>query len=962
MRDWSREVLRRLARLNLPPAREAEIVEEVAQHLEDRYQELVAGGATEEEARRVALEELSDEDLLARGLRRVEQEAAQEPLVPGGGGRGNFLASIWQDVRYGLRMLAKSPGFTAVVVLSLSLGIGANTAIFSLIDAVMLKMLPVRNPEQLTLLNWAAQGSLRIMPANGIIHSLSGNMGQDKTGRFTSTSFSYPTFEQIHAHNDVFSKVFAFADPDPVNFNVTGQAEWADAELVSGDYFSGLGLAAVVGRTITEADDKAGAAPVAMISYGYWERRFGREPSVVGRAITINNVPFTIIGVTAPEFFGLQPGRSLDVWLPIHTQPQVEPSWTEEGRSKFIRRDDWWVLIMGRLKPGIGEQQARAALEVAFQQSMAAQEEAAKKTGPPQEPSEHGSPAGAQALPHLELAPASKGLDYLRQEFSKPLFILLTVVGLVLLIACANVTNLLLARARARQKEIAVRLALGAGRRRLIRQLLTESVLLATLGGIIGLVLAYWATSLLVAFMSSGREPVALSVHPDLRVLGFTAAVSVLTGVLFGLAPAFRGTRLDLTPALKESAGGGSLGGHRSARSGLGKALVIAQVAASLLLLAGAGLFVRTLQNLENLNLGFNRYNILLFGIDPTQNGYQGEKLASFYQELQRRLEALPGVRSASVSSHTLISGSVSIGGISIQGFAPERTETDRDASGGVYFNSVGPRFFETMGIPLVLGRTIGPEDTSGAPKAAVINETLARRYFVNSNPIGRRFGGDAKTSGDIEIVGVVGDTRYADLRGDVPPTVYFPYLQQPKQLGPMHFEVRTAGNPMDMVTSVRRVVQSLGENLPLMEVKTQTEQIDQTLFQERLFAKLSSFFGLLALALACVGLYGIMSYAVARRTNEIGIRMALGAERHNILGMVMRETLIMVALGVAIGIPAALAATRVISSMLYDLKPTDPLTIAVSASVMIAVAASAGYLPARRASRVDPMVALRYE
>jgi len=390
----------------------------------------------------------------------------------------------------------------------------------------------------------------------------------------------------------------------------------------------------------------------------------------------------------------------------------------------------------------------------------------------------------------------------------------------------------------------------------------------------------------------------------------------------------------------------------------LGKALVVGQVAMSLLLLVGAGLFVRTLQNLENLNVGFDRYNILLFGIDPTQNGYEGERLASFYQELQRRLEALPGVRSASISSHTLIGGGVSIGGISIQGYAPK----DRDASRGVYFNTVGPRFFETMGIPLILGRAIGPADTSGAPKVAVINETLSHRYFANSNPIGRRLGGDEKTSGDIEIVGVVGDARYADLRRDVPPTIYFPYMQQPEHLGPMHFEIRTVGDPTDMMTSVRRVAQSVGKNLPLLEVKTQAEQIDQTLFQERLFAKLSGFFGLLALTLACVGLYGMMSCAVARRTNEIGVRMALGAERHNILAMVMREALILVTLGVALGIPAALAATRVISTMLYGLRPTDPLTMTVSASVMIAVAAFAGYLPARRATKVDPMVALRYE
>jgi predicted permease len=942
------DLLFRLRALFRSKSMETELDEELRARLEHQVEKYVQSGVPVEEVRRRARLEFG-------GLDQVKEECRDARGV-------NFIETLIRDVRYGLRMLVKSPGFTAVVVVSLALGIGANTAIFSLIDAVMLKMLPVRDPEQLTLLNWAAQGSPGVMPANGIIHSLTGNMDQDKTGRFTSRSFSYPTFEQIHDRNDVFSRVFAFADPDRVNLNVNGQPRWAEAELVSGDYFSGLGLAAVAGRRITEADDQAGAAPVAMISYGCWERQFGREASVVGKAIAINNVPFTIIGVTPPEFFGLQPGRSLDLWLPLHTQPQVEPSWAQGGHSKFIANDDWWVVIMGRLKPGVSEQQAGAELEVAFQQSMAAQEEAARKTSPPQKPSDDETPAGAQGLPHLELTPASKGLDYLRWEFSKPLFILMAVVGLVLLIACANVANLLLARATVRQKEIAVRLAIGAGRRRLVRQLLTESVLLAALGGVVGLALAYWATSLLVAFMSSGREPVALSVHPDLRVLGFNAAVSLFTGVLFGLAPAFRGTRLDLTPALKESAGGGSLGAHRGARSRLGKALVIAQVAASLLLLVGAGLFVRTLQNLETLNVGFNRYNILLFGIDPTQNGYKGERLASFYQELQRRLEALPGVRSVSASNHTLIGGGVSIGGISIQGYAGKQPETGRGASAGVHFNSVGPGFFETMGIPLVLGRTIGSEDTPAAPKVAVINESLARSYFADSNPIGRRIGGDEKTSGDIEIVGVVGDARYADLRRGVPPTIYFPYLQGTEQLGPMHFEVRTAGDPTDIVTSVRRVVQSLGQNLPLFEVKTQVEQIDQTLFQERLFAKLSSFFGLLALVLACVGLYGIMSYAVAGRTYEIGIRMALGAERDNILGMVMRETLIMVALGVAIGIPAALAATRLISSMLYDLKPNDPLTITVSASVMIAVAAFAGYLPARRASRVDPMVALRYE
>jgi predicted permease len=926
-------------------ARDEELDEEIQAHLRMAAQERIGLGETAEQAKFSAAREFGNIVLVKEITRDVW------------GFR--WLETLWQDIRYGLRGLRKNPGLTAVVVLSLALGIGANTAIFSLIDAVMLKMLPVENPEQLRLLSWASP----TFP-DGILNSLTGNMDQDGTGRTTSTSFPYPAFEQIRTRNEVFSSVFAFAVPAPVTVVVDGQAQLAEAELVSGDYFSGLNVEMVTGRPITEADDAAGAAPVAIISHGYWERRFGREPSVVGRSVTINNILFTIAGVSSAEFFGIQPGRAIDVWLPLHMQPQVEPRWTEGGRSKFIETDDWWVCVMGRLKPAVGEQQARAALDGLFQQSFSLPPQGTRASAPPQGSSKGDGSIGSRNLPHIELASASKGLNYLRQRFSKPLFMLMGIVGLVLLIACANVANLLLARAATRQREAAVRLAIGAGRRRLIRQWMTESVLLSGLGGGFGLILAFGATRLLVAFIASGREPITLSVRPDLHILAFTLGLSVMTGILFGLAPAFRSTQIDLTVALKEAGAGlsaGTLRGRR--RPGLGKVLVLSQVAMSLLLLVGAGLFVRTLRNLENLNAGFNRRNILLFGIDATQEGYKGDRLAALYQELERRIAALPGVRSVSESNHALITGNSSFMGFSLQGSAPKPNETGRPDLPGVYFNGVGPRFFETMGIPVLLGRALGPGDTFKAPKVAVINQTLARKYFGSSNPIGRRFGfGDAQSSGDVEIVGVVGDAKYTDLRQDVPPTVYGSYLQNLDFLGEVHFEVRTAGDPLAMVPAVRRAVRDVDKNLPLSNVKTQVQQIDQTLFQERLFARLSSLFGLLALTMACVGLYGTMTYAVTRRTNEIGVRLALGADPGAILRSVMGEVLALAAVGVAIGALAALAAGRLIASMLFGLKPADPSTLAGAALLMIAVAAISGYIPARRAAKVDPMVALRYE
>jgi predicted permease len=794
------------------------------------------------------------------------------------------------------------------------------------------------------------------------MHSLSGNMDQDKSGRLTSTSFSYAAYEQIRARNRAFSSVMALAgNESELNVGYNGEPGRAQGQLVSGTFFATLGVQPIVGRALTPDDDRIGASPAAVISYGYWERRFGRDPAILGRTMTVNSVPVMIVGVSPPEFYGVQPGRAVDVWLPLHTQPQVEPSWSpgppEEGAgtgtepaaaSLFEARDNWWVLIMGRLKPGVTEQQVRAELDVILQQSMAPDVKPATK---------------AETIPHLGVESGSKGLNDLRGELSKPLFILMTVVGLVLLIACANVANLLLARATSRQKEIAVRLAVGAGRWRLVRQLLTESVVLAALGGVVGLVLAYWGTDLLVALMASGRDAFSLSVTPDPRVLGFTAAVSVLTGILFGLSPALRSTRVDLTPALKESAGTlpRVTQGKRRLHLGLGKTLVVTQVALSVLLLVGAGLFVRTLTNLENVNMGFNQRNLLLFGIDPTEDGYKGQRLADFYRELTQRLESLPGVRSVTMSWNTLIAGAVSINGVSIQGYTPKPGESDDQVQ--TYVNHVGPKFFETLEIPLLLGRGIGEGDTETAPKVAVVNEKFVRERLGGGNPLGRRFGfGDKKNSGDIEIVGVAADAKYDALRKEAPPTVYAPSLQDLKSLGATHFEVRTAGDPMEMASAVRRVARDLDPNLALFQVGSQVDQINVALHQERLFARLTTFFGLLAALLACVGVYGIMAFAATQRTREIGIRMALGASRREILQMVLRETFLLVAMGIAMGIVVALGASRLISTLLYGLQPTDPLTIAAASFLMIAAAGLAGYLPARRASYIDPMVALRYE
>jgi len=901
---------------------EIELDEELYTHLERQAEKYVQSGLPVEEAKRRArldfggLDQLKEECRDARGVRLIE--------------------TLIHDLRYSLRTLAKNPAFTTVTVLTLGLGIGVNTAIFSLINTVMIKSLPVKQPERLVLFQWVSKTWPSMIP------SLRGSWDTDKSGRVVCTSFTPVAFEEARAKNQVLSRICAFFDADRLNLVVGGQAGLAVADLVSGDYFSTLGVLPILGRALTPADDRLEAPRAAVISYGYWMRRFGGDASVVNKSVTLNGIPFTIVGVTPPEFFGVQPGRSVDLWAPIQSEKQVLP-------DDDWNRTYWYLLMMGRLKAGLSQSQALPNLQVIFRQSVTAGIKSLPKEA---------------EIPHLELETGSKGLDSLRSEFSQPLFILMTVVGLVLLIACANVANLLLERANSRRREIAVRLALGAGRGRLIRQLLTESAALSIAGGVAGLLLAYWASNLFVIMMSSGRNPIALHVRPDAYVLAFTASLSVLTALLVGLAPALRGTSLDLTPALKAGPGGASGAPRRFAgrRFGLAKGLVVAQVAISLVLLVGAGLFVRTLTNLEHENIGFDRRNLLLFGIDPTQQGYKEVRRARFYEDLRRGLSAIPGIRSVSLSAEPMLNAGVIMLGVELDAYTPPLSPGSNDRSISVDVNKVGPDFFETMGIPLLLGRTIQAQDSATSPKVAVVNEAFVHKYLDGHDPVGQRAGWDGEARSTMEIVGVVKNSRYGELRRDPPPTFYVPYAQYPDDMGAMYFEVRTAGDPKHWLASVGDVVRSLDKQVPIFDAKTQTEEIDEAVFQERIFARLTSLFGVLAALLACLGLYGLMSYSVARKRNEIGIRMALGARRAGILTGVLGEALGLVLLGLALGVPVALGATRLISSQLYRLKPNDALTLVLATLVLAAVAILAGYIPACRATKVDPVVALRDE
>jgi predicted permease len=840
------------------------------------------------------------------------------------------MNALIQDIRYAIRMLCKSPGFAAVAILTLALGIGANTAIFSLMNAVMLRELPVAHPNQLVLFGDARQG------------------GSDDA--FANTRiYSYPFYRELRARNQSFSEVSAALS---VPFDGTHGAidnsanlETINAQLVSGTYFSMLGVKPVLGRTFTAAEDApAGAHAVAVISDSWWKRRFNRDPGVVGKTITFRARVYTIIGVAPPGFFGTTVGQSPDVWLPLSMEAQISPGWNGLDDQTFQS-----LYVFARLKPGVTPTQAQAEVNTLAQQLWRAQA-GASLTHEQQERLQRAS---------IELTSAARGISRLRSRFTFPLEVLMVVVALVLLIACANIANLLLARATTRQREIAVRMAIGAGRSRLVQQMLTENLLLALIGGALGIWFASWTSGALLAMVSGGTEPLPLNVAPDARILAFTLLVCVATVLLFGIAPALRATRVELTGALKEGKGSDAAGGRRA----MANALIVSQVALSLVLLIGAGLFLRSISNLENVPTGFNKENVLLFGVDPNAVGYKEDaRLVNLYQALEQRIATEPGVRSASVSFFTFNEGEWD-DPVTVFGSSPAPgIEND------VIENVVGQGYFSTMGIPLLAGRTFGPQDTATSPKVAVINETMARNYFPGISPIGRRFAlphdvsaaKEGNNDAGIEVVGVVKDAKYISLREQPQAAAYYPYTQGTQFY--YDLEVRYSGNARPIVNEVRQAASEIDPRLPVAYQSTLSEKVDESIAGQSLVSTLSAFFGLLAAFLACIGIYGVMSYAVSRRTREIGIRMAIGAERSDVLRMVMGEVGKLVTIGLAIGIPAALAADRWATSLLFGLKPTDPLTLASATVLLLLVALFAGYLPARRATKVDPMIALRYE
>ena len=920
----ARRFFTRTANLLMRRRQEARLRAEIDEHIALQTEENIRAGNTPAEARRQAL-------LKFGAVEAVKEIYRDQQSVP-------LFENLLRDLKYSVRMLRKSPGFAAVAVITLALGIGANTAIFSVINSALLSNLPVKDPQQLVFLTQPDEQGLEIGFGDGDRDFL-----------------TYPEFRELERNNQVFSGLLGacnFTSSIPVEWQAgssAGNGAPAHVSLVSGSYFSVLGVAPSLGRTFgAEVDQLRDANPVAVISYAFWQGRLGGAPGVIGHGIRILNTSYTVIGVAPPQFHGETVGANPDVWVPLTMQGEIFPGRDFLSLETQPMHKTEWLHVIGRLKPGVTLAQAKASIEVEFHQMMDAQ------TGGMSE-----SDKRKFLNQYLPIVPGSRGASTLRADFGKPLQILMAVVGLILLLACANIANILLARSAARQKEISVRLALGAGAARLFGMVLTESVLLAAIGGTLGLLLAHWADVALLRMVSSTSNQVLLDLHTDTRILAFTLVVSVLTGILFGLAPAFHATRVDLNSILKGTSRTVAGAGH-SGRVPTGKILVIVQVALSLLLLVVAGLFVRSFRNLSATQLGFDRDHLLEFRVNPLAYGYRPDSIFALNQSLLERLRALPGVRGVTLADYPMLSGMDSSSPVTIEG-RPPLPDDDAHAK----WTMVGPGFFSTTGISLLAGREITEHDGGNVQRVGVINQTMANKFFSGSNPIGQQATVHTTAlEASFIVVGVVQDSKHRSARDTSFPRFYVPYFNPigDEWTSGAEFLVRTAGEPSSFASTIREVVRQAAPNLPPVSIETMDQRLSDSLVTDRMIAELSGAFGVLAVVLVCIGLYGIMAYVTSGRTNEIGIRIALGARRSGILWLILRESLLLIVVGSAVGIPLVFAAGTWISSMLFGLHPADALTLSSAIALMFIIGVVSTYLPARCAMRVDPMVALRYE
>jgi len=904
--------------------KEKDLRDELQFHLDEEAEERQAEGLPGEEARCAACLDFGNITLV-----QEETRAAWT---------WTYLEQLAQDCRYGFRTIAANKTFSLLAILSLALGIGANTAIYSFMDSLLLRSLPISDPESLAVLNWGANPTGR----DSVTHSMSGSTWRDSKWTEIAGIFPFPAFELIRNNSGaVFSSVFAYYPTRNVNVMVKAQAEQASGEFVSGDYFRGLEVSPAAGRLITPDDDRVGAPAIVVLSFAFSQRRFGDAASVPGQSILINNVPFTVVGVAPPGFFGVDPAVAPDFYIPLHTNLLLPLRARATDPHVYLDQNYYWLEMMARLRPGTSLAQAQAVLGPVFHrwvESTANDRERA-------------------TLPELLIREGATGLNTLRRQYSKPLYVLQAMVGLILAIACANIANLLLARATARRREMAVRLSLGAGRFRVIRQLLTESVLLASIGGALGVAFAIWGIRVLTLLLANGREDFTLHPHLNWHVLGAAVALSLLTGLLFGLAPALQATRVDVMPALKETQAGHP-GSQRSfRRASLSQMLVVTQIGISLLMLVAAGLFVRTLSNLQSIQLGFNRENVLLFRMNARQAGHRDSEIITFYSDLQKRFSAIPGVRSASASHSPLLGEGTWAGGV---------VPVGQQRKVSTHILMTAPDFFRTMQIPVVLGRAFDDRDQPGSRAVAVVSEAYVKRNFPDRNPLGQNIIISRRPpleDRDVEIVGVAKNVRYGALKGEFRDIAYLPFNQGSYYpVEEMTFALRTSGDPLRYINTVRAIVSHADARVPVTDVKTQVAQVDQMMNQEIIFARLCTAFAVLALLIACVGLYGTMSYTVARRTSEIGIRMALGAQRGAVVWMVLRQAFVLGVVGLAIGVPTALSISRFVESFLFGVKPNSAAALVLAVAILLSAVLVAGYMPARKASRIDPMTAVRHE